>query len=853
MKHIVFFIYFILTVNVFAQDDNEILSRANSGDLSLEECFSFVKSNNLFQAIPSLEKQKKHYEIKDNFDAEAYYYIIMALYLYNIQEGNIVESRNLIDEAMAIYENMEDNPNNTYIRSLLCCRGNLESTILNYDEALKFFLLANNYFEEANDYGDQYMILLNNIGVAYLMKEDLLSAKLYFDEAKDLFEKFNGSFFDIKEDILYEFVAYYATMLLKIGHKKEAESYFKMILEKCENSPIAFEAYQSSITNLSQLYQEQGRWQESISLLKRSRNYNSMVKFNTSRDLAISYLYAGREREAIDEQKNMNAYSYENLEEIFTHYTGIERERYWDISSTILTNVNNCIANKTKNKEAITLAYNNTLFCKSMTIKAMRLLDDYIAKSSDMTLKYKHKQYKDLMTELEFKNRDAFTRDSLRHEIILLEREILNSAGQLGKWLRNDTKTWNDVRQSLKEDEIAIEYSYFPTLHSRVYTQFSYCAFVLRKDFESPIFIPLEDINLVNSLFYYNDSDEFSINELYTTSKQDSLYNKIWKDITPYLRNISTIYYSTNGPLSNINFDIIRDEEGKMLREKYKMVRVSSTANIINLNVNSIFKTSRLYGNIKYDESTEEMVKESSSYINYSGSDISSELALRSENERGRWGAIPSTRKEIENVEKILSAKGISVKMFQDKSANEESFKSMTGNSPDIIHLATHGFVIDTQKRAEGNKFFASTNVFSPKNSYMMWAGIMLAGGNNTWQGNFNLQNVEDGVLTADEISRLDLSNTKLVVLSACETARGKIDSIEGVYGLQRAFKMAGVKTIVMSLWKVQDDATSMLMTQFYTHLSNGIEKHQALWNAMMDVRKEYKDPYYWAGFIMLD
>ena len=89
MKKIVLFIYFILTVNVFAQDDNEILSRANSGDLSLEECFSFVNSNNLFQAIPSLKKQKKHYEIKDNFDAEAYYYIIMALYLYNIQEGNI--------------------------------------------------------------------------------------------------------------------------------------------------------------------------------------------------------------------------------------------------------------------------------------------------------------------------------------------------------------------------------------------------------------------------------------------------------------------------------------------------------------------------------------------------------------------------------------------------------------------------------------------------------------------------------------------------------------------------------------------------------------------------------------------
>jgi CHAT domain-containing protein len=167
--------------------------------------------------------------------------------------------------------------------------------------------------------------------------------------------------------------------------------------------------------------------------------------------------------------------------------------------------------------------------------------------------------------------------------------------------------------------------------------------------------------------------------------------------------------------------------------------------------------------------------------------------------------------------------------------------------------LATHGFVIDTQQKAEGNKFVESTNAYSQKESYMMWAGLLMAGANNVWQGKFSLENVEDGVLTADEISRLDLSNTKLAVLSACETARGKIDPVDGVYRLQRALKMAGVQTIVMSLWKVQDEATSMLMTQFYTYLTSGVERHQALWKAMMDVRKKYKDPYYWTGFVMLD
>ena len=201
----------------------------------------------------------------------------------------------------------------------------------------------------------------------------------------------------------------------------------------------------------------------------------------------------------------------------------------------------------------------------------------------------------------------------------------------------------------------------------------------------------------------------------------------------------------------------------------------------------------------------------------------------------------------------LLSSKEIKGYVCEENTANEESFKNLNGKSPDILHMATHGFVIDTPKKAEGNKFVASTNVYSQKDSYMMWAGLMLAGGNNIWQGKFDLTNVEDGILTADEISRLDLSNTKLVVLSACETARGKVDPVDGVYGLQRALKMAGAQTIVMSLWKVQDETTSILMTQFYSYLVNGTERHQALWNAMMDVRRQYKDPYYWAAFVILD
>jgi CHAT domain-containing protein len=416
-------------------------------------------------------------------------------------------------------------------------------------------------------------------------------------------------------------------------------------------------------------------------------------------------------------------------------------------------------------------------------------------------------------------------------------------------------RTWQDVKASLADGEIAIEYCYAPRMEHYPDVQPYYGAFVIRKDFDYPVLVSLENVDSVEAVFDNIESDALLINDLYASNKSITLHNMLWSKILPYMNGVRKVYYSPTGYLSNINFEVLRDEAGVMLNEKYTMCRVSATANISDVKASRAvsYQSSALYGNIKYDESMDAMAEASSAYDEYSGTEIGAELALRSENERGKWVAIPSTKKEIENIYRLLKGKGVSVSVFDSIAANEESFKSLHRRSPDILHLATHGFVIDTPQKAEGNKFVATTNIYSQKDSYLMWAGLMLAGGNNIWQGRFNLTNVEDGILTADEISRLDLSNTKLVVLSACETARGKVDPVDGVYGLQRAFKLAGVQTIVMSLWKVQDDATAMLMTQFYTYLTSGVEKHKALWKAMMDVRKKYKDPYYWAGFIMLD
>ena len=110
----------------------------------------------------------------------------------------------------------------------------------------------------------------------------------------------------------------------------------------------------------------------------------------------------------------------------------------------------------------------------------------------------------------------------------------------------------------------------------------------------------------------------------------------------------------------------------------------------------------------------------------------------------------------------------------------------------------------------------------------------------------------EDGVLTAYEVTSLNLDSTYLVVLSACETGLGEIKNGEGVYGLQRGFNVAGARYLLMSLWKVDDFATSMLMGQFYNNWLKTGNIHQAFTDAQQFVRADYPHPYYWGSFILL-
>lgn len=213
------------------------------------------------------------------------------------------------------------------------------------------------------------------------------------------------------------------------------------------------------------------------------------------------------------------------------------------------------------------------------------------------------------------------------------------------------------------------------------------------------------------------------------------------------------------------------------------------------------------------------------------------------------------TKDEVDTIGNTLSIHRIPYKIYSDNDATERAFKSLSGNAPTILHIATHGFVWNGNK---GNNILESnTTGISEEDSILNLSGLLLASSRNNLRGDSTMGSTDDGFLTSREISELDLHGVDLVVLSGCDTGIGAPMWGEGIYGLQRAFKKAGAKTILMSTNRVDDRATELLMCNFYRHLLSGETKRDALFHAQSDVCNYeggiYSAPKYWMNFILID
>lgn len=653
-----------------------------------------------------------------------------------------------------------------------------------------------------------------------------------------------------------EWIIQTATSVIESGNEDletiaffyESRSWAYQYLESYDNAiadmkaSIALKPLVSRRKGLAQFYCEKGEYELSEKLYLNLYHDPDILATNKKRieaDLIVLYWLMGNKDKLSFWLKSDFNNSILDVRNAFAFMTENEREHFIDDSPigdpTISFDVYTAFSKGTEQwTEGNCMAYNLALAQKGLLLSTTKGIENIISSAPD-SIKKKAKLYNQFQSLFDGEVDVETT----------LWREIMQYVADQPEFLIQLNITWQDVQSKLNNGEAAIEfinlYGISPvdldTPHPAI------GALVLTKDF-TPTFVYLTKVAELDSLYEYDDNGVRCDDLIYEGITKVELYNKIWRQLIPYLNNATTIFYAPTGVLHSINLDFIGQDECDMLSDSYHLYRLSSTRELCNENQHSPSKEAVLYGDIAYSVKTHIIEEEPIS-------------KLRSTTRAG-FCPLKGTAVEIDTIRSELTYYDYSTCSFSDTIATEMSFRRLSGHAPQILHIATHGFYYTEEAAREeiGKGNFID---FQFPKTELYCSGLALTGAQDSWkmkdfQQYLDSDQRNDGILLSAEIANMDLDGLDLVVLSACETALGKVTS-EGVYGLQRAFKLAGAKSIIMSLWKVDDNATQKLMTHFYQNFLRGMTKREALLMAQKALRKTpgFEDPYNWAAFILLD
>jgi CHAT domain-containing protein/ankyrin repeat protein len=505
--------------------------------------------------------------------------------------------------------------------------------------------------------------------------------------------------------------------------------------------------------------------------------------------------------------------------------------------------------------------YNHQLRTKALILTSTKRIRESILASGDEKLIANYKKWKALreylanlnLPEAEIK-KQGINLDSLEETANQLEKEIAIESTDFASQTINSKKTWRDVQSKLQPNECAIEIIRIG--HGK--KAFYVALLVTSETKDHPELVELPKGNSLEGKFlkFYRTAIEYKIED-------GNSYKKYWLPIQKALdgngTKIEKVYFSPDGIYNQINPKGFKNTKtGKFLLDEIQFETVTRTDDLLSFTggekplKGKAFLLGKPVYNIVKDGVTDSNHKTELAENRGVYRTVRMIPSLRD----ATFAELPGTEKEVEGIAKVLTEYDWQVRKKMGESATEQAIKQAMEENWEILHIATHGFFIG-ETTPDTSEIPTSERAFKPIKQIrtikgldpMLQSGVILAGVNNF---NPNKLNSEDGILTAYEAMNLDLSGTELVVLSACETGLGEIQNGEGVYGLQRALKVAGAKAIVISLWKVSDDATQLLMNEFYTNWLKLGNKRRAFEQAQQTVKLKYPEPYFWSAFVMV-
>lgn len=557
--------------------------------------------------------------------------------------------------------------------------------------------------------------------------------------------------------------------------------------------------------------------------------------------LSKTYFMQARYKDSQDEMERVLA-NYKNfIQEYFPALSEREKAKFWNTIKGDYEFYNTLIVSRNRSAKYIGELYNNALLTKALLLNSSIKVRQRIMSSNDEELINMYTKWvedKELLTAALSMSTADLTESGintveLSNDIELLEKNISLKSELFSQSADSKQITWEEVKGSLKINEVAIEMVRF-RLFDHVFTDsVMYALLYVKGDKRAePKMILLANGKELEgrSLKRYRNSIKFKIGDKYS-------YESYWEPIERDIGATSTIYLSPDGVYNQINLEAIPTPDGAYVIDNSNIQLISNTKDLflnkIKTKVVAEKQYAMMFGNPEFYLKTVPGKPLPESGLTRSTAEVVTPL--------------PGTKAEITELNELLDRKGWDTDTYTETKATETSIKGVS--NPRVFHVATHGFFKDAPKASKlDNEYNESAAYDNP----LLKTGLLLAGAGdilNETQFNYN---VDNGILTAYEAMNLNLDQTDLVVLSACETGLGEVQAGEGVYGLQRAFLVAGARTIIMSLFKVSDDATQQLMVKFYRKWIETGDKRLAFIEAKKEIRNEYGDPIYWGPFVMI-
>jgi CHAT domain-containing protein len=855
---------------------------------------NFHQASNLFEEAFSIFKNY-HLNEENNFS------YVLSLDNYGgllLTIGEYRKALNIFNEAKNLFVRFL-RFDSLFYSKILNNIGTVYQSLGQYQNALPFFkesfAIKSRFTDEHQEY---YINGLNNLAALYLMMAR-------YDDALKIFKKLDAVTINFGEEsqthlnALNNLAFTYASMKKIEEAKRTAQKYLHLNLANNKNKPAVFafslgavgyiylaaKNYSKAIfyldsslnaynripsanlsdilkikNNLATAYEDIGDYNKAITIYleiiplhRKIYPYDVDTRFSYLTNLMVAYSSTGKMEEALKYLGEASQAIKTQMQDRLGIQSTEEKEKYINNIDNILQ-ILKSMASKSKgnskNRNA-SIIYNSELMMKGFLFNSEEKTKIMIQDSKDsaqinLYLRWKDDKLK-LIAEKSAKLNVSYI-SNLEKRIEAEERDLSSNSHIFNYQLEEFNTDWQKIKDSLSDKEMLVDFFFYRNFTNKVHStgSITYAAMVIKKDSKFPIWIDLfkeveltkiiaakevnsnmidrDKINFVYGVSLENNGDNSSEN-----INNEKLFNLIWRPLMPYFKGASKIYFIPIKNLGTISLLALHNSKAFLI-DNFDMEELQNGLEVckardkdLKIDPDSLRQIhSALFGGIQYNFPLAELQK-----LYLSTRVDSAEF----------YDSLPETRNEISAISELLKEKGVSTVIYEDENASEENIKSLNRNSPEILLIATHGFFEDDT---------SNTKMSDP----LVRARLLLARGNYVLGGGKIPNDMDDGILNANEASLLDFRKTKLLILSACQTGVGEVRGSEGIYNLERGFKLSGVNYIIVSLWKISDQASSRFMKILFEQLCNGKRITNAFQATQLKMKLEYKyNPYFWGAF----